>query len=464
MAKLVDPDDLTQNTEIIITPGASGTIQLVPSGGNLVYADGVTGQCVYSFLKEEWRTDSNLIKFPFPMIAITEEQFELIDSWNWKNQVTKNAIRDAGWALKNTTGTSREEYMNLTTLGSFLAAGTDNAYYVQSTPTSSGVPTDTVFPGPVNQAIKIFGNTNYGNFDYRDNFVIWLREETKTYDTYDLLTEQNLTALTYKKYALPLSNASDAVKITHTDAQVASGANYQNITVSYYTTAQPVVIGSTTYYFHVIIEADGQLAELVYEKVQYLLRQPTNINSNPATSAAFPVRGDIADELLQFIGDTLRTKYVAGWGGTYIQNFNTQDINRLEFIDDTNPSTPVTYPYTATGTLDFNDNLVNDTDALYWMFFTSIGASAYGTADAILVEDANSNTITGEASASSINWTFDYDGNTQGGRTPATNAAVTVVAIGLETAQYVRTTSTITRAVNQSISLVASLERNYSNP
>ena len=41
---------------------------------------------------------------------------------------------------------------------------------------------------------------------------------------------------------------------------------------------------------------------------------------------------------------------------------------------------------------------------------------------------------------------------------------VTVVAIGLETAQYVRTTSTITRAVNQSISLVAALERNYSNP
>ena len=98
------------------------------------------------------------------------------------------------------------------------------------------------------------------------------------------------------------------------------------------------------------------------------------------------------------------------------------------------------------------------------MFFTSIGTSAYGTSAAILVNDANGNSITGAASASSISWTFDYDGNTQGGRTPGTNAAVTVVAIGLQTAQYVRTTSTITRAVNQSISLVASLERNYSNP
>ena len=462
MAKLVDPDDLNQGTEITITPGTSGTIQLNPGSGNLIYADGVTGQCVYSFLKEEWKTDDNLIKFPFPMIAITEEQFELIDSWNWADQTTKNTIRDAGWALKNTAGVSREEYMNVTTLGSFLDSNNDRAYYVQSTPASAATPVDTVFAGEVNQAVKIFGNTNYGNFDYRDLFIIYLREYAKTYDKYDLLTEQNLTALTYKKYALPLSNASDTVKITHTDAQIASGANYQNIDVSYYTAQQARTIGTGTYYFHVIIDGNSKIAELIYEKIQYLLRQTGNINSNPATSAAYPIRGDIADVLLQFIGDTLRTRYVPGWGGVYIDNFYTQDINRLEFTDD--GQTIRTFPYTATGTLAFNDNLVNDADAEYWMFFTSIGTSAYGTADAILVEDANGNTITGFASAASIPWTFDYDGNTQGGRTPQTNAAVTVVAIGLQTAQYVRTTSTITRAVNQTISLVAALERNYRNP
>jgi len=461
MAKLVDPDDLNQGTEITITPGPSGTLTLNPGSGNLIYADGVTGQCVYSFLKEEWKTDSNLIKFPFPMIAITEEQFELIDAWNWADQTTKNTIRDAGWALKNGAGVSREEYMNLTTLGSFVDSNNDRAYYVQSTPTSAGTPVDTVFAGEVNQAIKIFGNTNYGNFDYRDNFNIWLREYAKTYDQYDLLTEQNLTVLTYKKYALPLSNALD-VKITHTDAQVLSGAAYQDIFVQYYLAPQPRTIGSSSYNFHVIIDGDNQVAEIIYEKVQYLLRQTTNINFNALTSAAYPIRGDIADKLLTFIGDTLRTNYVAGWGGTYIDNFFTQDINRLEFTDDT--ETIQTFPYTATGVLAFNDNLVNDTDAEYWMFFTSIGASAYGTADAILVENTNNVTISGLASAAEISWTFDYDGNVQGGRTPATDANVTVVAIGLNTAQFVRTTSTITRATNQTISLVAALERNYSNP
>lgn len=463
MAKIVDPDDLNQGTEITITPGASGTITLNPGSGNLVYADGVTGQAVYSFMKEEWKTDANLIKFPFPLIAITEEQFELIDAWNWADQTTKNTIRDAGWALKNDAGDSREEYMNVTTLGSFLDSVNDRAYYVQATPASAATPTDTVFAGEVNQAVKIFGNTNYGNFDYRDLFIIFLREQAKTYDKYDLLTEQNLTALTYKKYALPLANASDAVKITHTDAQIASGANYQNIDISYYTSQQARTIGASTYYFHVIIDGDNQESELIYEKVQYLLRQTTNINFNLVTSGAgYLIRGDIADGLLQFIGDTLRTQYVPGWGGVYIDNFNVQDINALEFTDDT--QTIRTFPFTATGTLDFNSNLVDDAAAEYWMFFTSIGASAYGTTDAILVEDTNDNTISGFASAASIAFTFDYDGNTQGGRTPATDAPVTVVAIGLGTAQYVRTTSTITRATGQSIALVAALERNYSNP
>lgn len=460
MAKLVDPDDLNQGVEVTITPGVSGSIKLNPGSGNLIYADGVTGQCVYSFLKEEWKTDDNLIKFPFPMIAITEEQFELIDNWNWDDQTTKNTVRDAGWSYKNTAGVSREEYMNLTTLGSFLNSGTDTAYYVQSTPTSAGTPVDTVFPGEVNQAIQIFGGVNYGNFDYRDSFVIYLREYASTYDIYDLLTEQNLTALTYKKYALPLSNAQD-IKITHTDAKIASGANYQNIDISYYYAPQGFLIGDTTYYFHVIIEADGKSAEIVYEKVQYLLRQTTNINANPATSASSVIRGDIADALLTFIGDTLRTSYVAGWGGVYIDNFAAADINRLEFTDDSQIIR--TYPYTATGLLQFNSYLVDDVAAEYWMFFTSIGTSAYGTSAAILVKDSDNNTITGFASAAEIAYTFDYDGNNQAGRTPATNAPVTVVAIGLITAQYVRTTATITRSTANNISLVAALERNYAN-
>jgi hypothetical protein len=64
---------------------------------------------------------------------------------------------------------------------------------------------------------------------------------------------------------------------------------------------------------------------------------------------------------------------------------------------------------------------------------------------------------------SSITLTFDYDNNVQGGRTAATDASVTAVAIGLSTGQYVKATGLIERSTSNVISLVAALERNYQN-
>jgi hypothetical protein len=344
--------------------------------------------------------------------------------------------------------------MNVTTLGSFNDSNADRAYYTQVSGATQ-VPTDMVLTGEVNQAVKIYGNSRYGDFDYRGYFKIFLREEGKTYDSYNLLLEQNLTSLTYKKYAMPLSNGLD-IKITHDDATIGAGGDYANIDVTYYGANQARDFDGINYNFDKIIEGDSKATTIIYEKIQYLLRQPTDIDEG-----AGEVRGDIADELLSFVGDTLVTAT-----GVYIDNFREADRNSIDFYDVT--GTLRRYAYVATGQLLFNDNLVTDTDAQYWMFFTSIGASAYGTSDAILVEDANGETITGYASAASVEFTFDYDNNNQPGggigRTPGTDAPVTVVAIGLGSAQFVKTTATLQRSKANNISLVAALERNYSNP
>jgi hypothetical protein len=452
MAKIVDPDDLNQATEVTITPGVSGSIQL-NIAGNLT-TDGVTMQALYSFLKEEWKSDTNLIKYPFPMIAITEEQFELTNDWNFADVESTELIRDGGWAVKDLAGISREEYMNVTTLGSFNDSDADQAYYTQVSG-DDVVPTSIVLAGEVNQAVKIYGNSNYGGFDYRSYFKIFLREEGKTYDSYNLLLEQNLTALTYKKYAMPLSNGLD-IKVTHDDTTIGAGGDYANIDVTYYGTNQPRDFDGTSYNFDKIIEGDGKATTIIYEKIQYLLRQPTDIDEGGGS-----VRGDIADELLSFVGDTLVTAT-----GVYIDTFREADRNSIDFYDVT--GTLRRYAYVATGNLLFNDNLVADGNAQYWMFFTSIGASAYGTSNAILVQDANNETISGNVSASFVEFTFDYDNNDQPGgqlgRTPATDAPVTVVAIGLNSAQFVKTTATLQRSKANNISLVAALERNYSNP
>ena len=83
----------------------------------------------------------------------------------------------------------------------------------------------------------------------------------------------------------------------------------------------------------------------------------------------------------------------------------------------------------------------------------------------LIVDDNAGADMTGTVSgAGSIQKTFNYDGNSQGGRTPGTDADITVVAIGLITGQYVRATGLIERSTSNAVSLVAPLERNYANP
>jgi len=298
-----------------------------------------------------------------------------------------------------------------------------------------------------------------GNF-----FKIFLREQGKTYDSYDLLTEQNLTSLTYRKYALPLSNATDAnISASDNDIETDTGATYSAITVSYYATAQ-TKSGFTTgdANFHVIIDAGGEPRAAVYEKIQYLLRQDSDIDIRDEFDYIW---GLVADELLEFVGSDLYTKSTA-IGGVFIDNIDPDDTNNLYFVDDN--GTTVFYPYVATGTINFNDNLQGDSDAYYWMFFTTNPAGNYGTSDAVIVQDASDSTsnqimglVNGQAS---VTFTFDYDGNGQGGRVSGTTPDITLVAIGLNSAQYVSTTGQITRSKGQQYSLVAPLERNYENP
>ena len=87
MAKIVDPDFLNQNVEITINV-STRRISLSETG-NLT-SDGVSGQAIYSFFKEEWINDFTLAKFPFPIEAVTESKFDIIGGWDWADQPTKN--------------------------------------------------------------------------------------------------------------------------------------------------------------------------------------------------------------------------------------------------------------------------------------------------------------------------------------------------------------------------------------
>jgi hypothetical protein len=122
------------------------------------------------------------------------------------------------------------------------------------------------------------------------------------------------------------------------------------------------------------------------------------------------------------------------------------------------------YPYVATLTLSFNANLVSDGSAEYWVYYTTTtNGDDWGESTAILVDDASNADMVGSISSSSVVRTYDFDGNTQGGRVPPAVPAITAIAIGLNTGQYVRATGTIARSKSNAVALVAPLERNYAN-
>jgi hypothetical protein len=445
MAKITDPDFLNLGTEVVLDTTLK-TIELVVSGN--LSTDGVTLQCVYSFLKERWKVDTSLIKFPFPIEAITTEAFEVKNSWNFKNDSTRYLIRDAGWAIKDDNGVSKEEWANITTLGGFDNPSIDRAYFAQTTGSTTS---QTVLTGPMNQAIKIYGDVSNGNFNYRNYFKIFLREGSKKYDSYDLPIQQNIPQLTYQKYALPLSNSTD-LKVTHSDAVISGSTPYTGMTITYYNTNQSKPIGGSSYNFNVVVDGNGANLEQIYEFLQYSLRKDTDIDNGAGVRV-----GKVQNSIANFVGDTLTTTT-----GVFIENFNVLDVNRIQFTDVSN--VVINYPYVAAGTLTFNTNLINDVDSKYWMFFTNANGNAFGTSNAIIVNNQAGTPIAGGVSGqTSINFTFDYDNNIQGGRTSGTDANVTIIALGLNTAQYTVTTSTITKSTQNNISLVSPLERNYVN-
>lgn len=449
MAVIIDPDKLVQGTEVVINTTAK-TIKLAVAGN--LSNDGVTGQCLYSFLKESWKSDNSLFKFPFPMTSITNEQFEFNYDWIPADEATRKLIRTAGWAEISSASATKRVYAGIISLGSI--ATSDQPYYQQ---TETGAAVNTSFTGAVNEAVQIFGDSSNGAFDSREYFKLFVREQGKKYSSAQL-SDIGVNIMTSIVYRFPLTNSAD-LKISHTDTQISTLTPYTDIDITYYAVNQKRTIGSIEYDFKIIIDGANATAEQIYEKIQYSLRQATDIDAGAGT-----VSGKTASDLLTFTGDTLATSI-----GVYIDNFATNDTNRLQFYDATGVMR--TYPYVASVTFNFNDNLQQDTNAVFRAYFTNDEAGAnlgydFGTANAIVVKDAANADMSGSISGrASVSFSYDYDGNIQrGAASVGTDAPVTVVAIGLGTGQYVKSTGTITKSTANTVSLVAALERNYTNP
>ena len=121
-----------------------------------------------------------------------------------------------------------------------------------------------------------------------------------------------------------------------------------------------------------IFNGTGPTIEQIYNRIQYQLRQAANINNTPGGNV---VAGNTADELLSFVGDAITAGNLSnpvnnpegGGTGVAILGFDINDTNDLTQID--SASTSRNFPFLASGTLTFNNNLVADSNSKFWMFF-----------------------------------------------------------------------------------------------
>ena len=457
MAKITSKASLNVGTEIVIDEGAK-TIQLV-AAGNLVFKDGVTLQAVYSKLVDLWAT-STYQDSPFPMYAIDalSGQFQIgtdgatYSGWNWADTNTRNALRDGGWAEYNAAGAKTAEYVGAVGLGSITPATTCQPYYHLA---ATDAPINFPFTDQFNVGVKVYDNVS---LDKRTYFKAFIREYGKKFKS-SVLADTGSTGTGPFKQNFLVANEDD-LKLTTllgtdqaaADTAMASGV-YAGITVAYYSTNQSRTIAGVARDFKIIIEGNGGTLEQIYAKVQYLLRQNSDINTG---GTAGTKTGKIQDELLRFVGDTLVTSQ-----SVYIDDVLSADSNRVQFYDDTN--TLRENLYEAAGTMTFNAPLVGAGSSYRLMFKDPPGAvNDFGESGAITVNNAAGTPITGTISSGSINFTYDYDGNVQGGYTAGTNRNVVLIGIKPGSGKYVAAEGVLTRSKAISLSLVAEADRVYS--
>ena len=457
MAKITSKALLNVGTEIVIDEIAK-TIRLV-AAGNLVAKDGVTLQAVYSKCVDLWAT-ATYQDSPFPLYAIDalSGQFQIgtdgatFSGWNWFDGTTRNMLRDGGWSEFNDAGVETAQYCIFVGLGAITPATTVQPYYHLA---SADAPINFPSTDQFNIGVKVKDDAALDKRTYAKAFV---REYGKKFKS-SILADTGSSATGAFKQNFLVSNEDD-LKITNllgavqaTADTAMSGAPYNGITVAYNTAAVPRTIAGAARDFKIIIEGNGGTLEQIYAKVQYLLRQATDINTGGTAGSKI---GKIQDELLKFVGDTLVTSQ-----SVFIDDVLPADSNRVEFYDDTN--TLRINNYTAAGTLEFNSMLVGAGSSYRLMYTSPTGAgNDYGEAGAVTVNNSAGTPITGTISAGVINFDFDWNGNVQAGYSGSTPRPVTLIAIRPGYGKFAAGSGTITQSKSIKISATAEQDRVYS--
>lgn len=451
MAMITDPDDLIVGTNITFN-FAGRTFDFVASAdgsttNGLIAKDGVDTNALWSKFIDLWAT-ATYKPYPYPMNKVDNRSGQYVfgrdpggnyNGWKPGTDATRQMLRNGGWSEYSAAGVLNRVYF-----GAVLQGGVSAGAQLYYQKTSTGAATNYTFTDLPNEAIQVFGDASNGDFDSRAFFKSFCREYGYTYDDVSL-TDISETAT--GAYKLPFGiNTSADLDIKANDATVIANAPYTGISIKYDTAITNETIGADSYPFKKHITHSGASIQEIYTKMQYLLRQDTDINTG---GTAGPVTGKTADLICWFVGPTMYTR------AFFVPN--AADLNSVVFIDDNGVER--VYPYASTGTLNFNAPLVG---GYYTMFYTTTpDGDDFGEGTAVIVKDKDGVDIAGTISGASIPFTFDYSSNVQGGYAGNTNREVTLTWGNPGSAKPGISTGTITQSKGIAISATAEVDPSY---
>ncbi len=346
------------------------TFEFLEANG-LSFIDGVMGIVFASWCVDLWDS-SDMDRYPsvFTSIEPRAKSLAAKDGWEPHNDDTLYAIRDTALEIRETAdATYTRAYALLRSTGD-LDAATDQFYFWPASAPELDDPQDAVMTGYLNQLVLIHDQVNV--HDDRGTWFIRCAEPGKTI----IMEELNLQYA--EIYPVSANNAIDpkladpATGIPyHTDSEIENGADYQNIL--YYVDSDGIYEGDVNgilYNFAGYIEGDHKLHQIIHEKVNWLLRQPTNINSD-GTGAA--IRGDKHDILTSYSGNVFTVQ-------CYLENYPASERNDLRLVDIT--GVVRSWPSIVALTITSPALLVGGKFSIYH-------SDTFGTSDAVPLVDEN---------------------------------------------------------------------------
>jgi hypothetical protein len=210
-------------------------------------------------------------------------------------------------------------------------------------------------------------------------------------------------------------------------------------------------INQVDYPFHWRLFANGATLANVFQFLQRELRRSTDIDGGNGT-----MRGDINDLLMSFTSPNGVTLDL------YPDDLAAAESNNTTYTDLTGNTR--NNAFLVGITFQVTQALIDATNKRLRAYFTTNPGGNFGSNSAIIVDDETGTDMDFTTITGNIQRSFDYTNNNQGGRTPDTDADITVVALGDDDAVHALVEATITKTNSLTVVVGNLADPNYSNP